>query len=139
MGVTHFDGVDGVNYTTTGYVTPTYSASKKDIERLVGMAMQDWFDPFAANTKQTITSDATIDIYPISQDPGATPGTRMVSIGGTDYRLSYRRNLPPNGWLTSNSYADQVYIHSVSGTNKEVSNLESRLEIFEGINQSFIY
>ncbi len=119
----------GVTHLNEGNVTATYSASKKDLK--------GWFAPYAADTKINLTSDATIDIYPISQDPGTTPGTRMVSIDGTDYRISYRRNLPPNGWLIYDDYADEVYIHSVSGANKEISTLEWTLEkSLTGIPQS---
>ncbi len=100
--------VMGYSYLNRGNNSATYSAPKK--------VQKNWLAPYPGS-HANLTQDATYDIYPISINPGTTPGMRVVQLSGTNYYISYRRYLPPYAWIRDTALGDKVYVHTCASIN----------------------
>ena len=94
--------VMGYSHLGRGNVSATYGAVKK--------VRNNWF-AFDPGGHTNLSNDVTFNIYPVSIDPGVTPGMRVVQIATNTY-VSYRRYLPPYAWLRYTSDGDKIHIHT---------------------------
>lgn len=91
-----------------GTRTETYNVAK--------LLQTNWLDAFP-NAKKSITSDTTLDLYPLSSDPNVVTNTIAVNFPGTDYYAAYHRNQEPYGYLSQTNDRDKVFVYTRASGN----------------------
>ena len=79
--------------------TETYNVAK--------LLETDWLEAFPNATRE-ITSDTTLDLYPLSSDPNVVDETIALSFPGTNYYAAYHRDQRPYGFLSQSGDRDKV-------------------------------
>jgi len=92
--------------------TETYNAAK--------LLEKDWLDVFP-NAQLSITTDTTINLYPLSSDPNVVNEVIAVDFPGTNYYAAYHRDQRPYGYLSQGGDRDKVFVHTRATGNIERS------------------
>jgi hypothetical protein len=74
------------------------------------------FDAYPGS-KVDLSSDSTLDMYPLAISPTNQAGVRCVTISGTDYYISYRRDIAPYGkiWNNDSAKIDKIIVYTNTG------------------------
>jgi fibronectin type 3 domain-containing protein len=100
-------------------------STKTETYNVVKLMQTDWLDAFP-NSTEALTTDMTLDLYPLSSDPNVMTGTLGVSIPGTDYYVAYHRDDRPYGYLSQSGDRDRVFVYTNTGSSDasfQVANL----------------
>ncbi len=92
-----------------GTRTETYNVAK--------LLETNWLDVFP-NAQRSVTTDTTINLYPLSSDPNTVNEVIAVDFPGTDYYAAYHREELPYALLTQAGDKDKVFLYTrSSGSN----------------------
>ncbi len=107
--------------------------TKSEAYGAVKLLQTNWLDTFP-DAEVGLTTDMTLDLYPLSSDPNVVTEPIAVSIPGTDYTVAYHRDDRPYGYLSQSGDRDRVFVYtnaSSSSVSFQVANL-SEGETFSG-------
>ena len=95
-----------------GTKTETYNAAK--------LLEKDWLNVFP-NAKLAVTTDTTVDLYPLSSDPNVVNERIAVSFPGTDYYAAYHRDQQPYGYLSQGGDKNKLFVYTHASGNFQKS------------------
>lgn len=96
-----------MGYSHSSTASPRYSATYSATKKL----QAGWLSE-SEGSKINLSTDATFNLYPISESPDLTTGLRSVQINGSNVFVSYARYQTPYAWMRYSSDGDKVFIHS---------------------------